>query len=106
MTYPVRKSDKLAPEAASDHPGVIYENLPEAKYTPGHAWAAYCSTGIAATIHLDDKHQWVVALTKPSAHQLKTAYRKAFGAYNLALAALQEQLTKAGAPKGSSLLWH
>lgn len=106
MTYPVRKSAQPAPDAASDHPGVIYENLPEDKYTPGHAWAAFCSDVVVGTIHYEGNHHWVVAISKPNPGQVRTVYKRSFGTYTHALATLQAQLTKAKAPKGSSTLLH
>jgi len=106
VTYPVRKSAKPAPDAASDHPGVIYENLPEDKYTPGHAWAAFCSDVVLGTIHYEGNVHWVVTISKPVRGPDTTAYRKSFGTYTHALVALQEQLANAKAPKGSSILLH
>lgn len=106
MTYPLRKSARPAPEAASDHPGVIYENLPQDKYTPGHAWAAFCSDVVTGTIHYEGNLHWVVVISKPGRGSAKAAYTKSFGTYTHALATLQEQLTKAKAPRGSSALLH
>jgi hypothetical protein len=106
MTYPVRKSAKPAPDAASGHPGVIYENLSDEKYTPGHAWAAFYSDVVSGTIHYAGNLHWVVAISKPNRGQVKTAYERSFGTYTYALATLQEQLAKAKAPRGSSTLLH
>jgi hypothetical protein len=104
MTYPVRKSAKPAPDAASGHPGVIYENLSEDKYTPGHAWAAFWSDVVSGTIHYVGPLQWAVAISNPNRGPVKTAYKRSFGTYTHALVALQEQLAKARAPRGSSIL--
>jgi hypothetical protein len=104
VTYPIRKSTRLAPEAASDHPGVVYESLPENKYSPGHAWAAFCSDVVSGTIHYEGNLHWVVTISRLGREPAKAAYKKSFGTYTHALAALQEQLAKAKAPRGSSIL--
>ncbi|MGF9765033.1 hypothetical protein AAII07_59300 [Microvirga sp. 0TCS3.31] len=106
MTFPLRKSARPAPEAALGHPGVIYECLPQEKYTPGHAWAAFCSHVVIGTIHYEGNHHWVVGISKPNGGQVSTAYKNSFGTYTHALATLQEQRTKAKAPRGSSALLH
>jgi hypothetical protein len=106
VTYAVHKSAKPALDAASRCPGVIYENLSEDKYMPGHGWAGFCSEGVTGTIHHDGNHHWIVAISKPNEGQVRTTYKRAFGTYTHAFAALQEQLAQAGAPKGSSSLLH
>jgi hypothetical protein len=106
MTYPVHKSAKPAVNAASAYPGVIYENLPEGKYAPGHAWAAFCSEVVTGTIHYEGNHHWLVAIDQPNRGPVRSVYKKSFGTYTHALAALQEQLAKAKAPRGSNALLH
>jgi hypothetical protein len=101
MPLPVRKTALHPPlQAAEKHPGVIYLHN-QYIYEEGRQWAGFAQHRLTAHITYR-QHGWRVLVVKAG----RTRYSRHHPVYVAALAALQDELQKAGAEPGSTHLLH